>query len=127
MSTLTLVEILLASLALAAYTVMIITIRKKNVVNKFIAAYVTLGISFDIMSVYLMFIGSSHSNVSVYAFLKYSALGLMLIVISLLWKIYITHRQSETLLPNKTLTFTRLAYGWWVIVYVITVILVVVR
>lgn len=126
MKSIVLVGITIVNLALICYSIGIIKEQRIKVVTNAVILFVTLGVSFDIISTCCMIIGSTHTALSSHGLLGYSALILMLVDCILLWKHRI--KSGNTIPVSKKLNlYSRFAYIWWVLAYITGAIIVAVR
>lgn len=126
MSPVLIAGVIIVNLALVAYSIAIITEQRKKSVNGFILAILTIGVVFDITATICMIIGSANSFATLHGLLGYSALAVMTVDAVLLWKHWLTHR--DTIQVGKTLNlYTRYAYAWWVIAYITGALIVAVK
>ena len=103
-------------LALAAYSIAILTEQKKRAISTVVLAFLTFGIALDITATVFMIIGSPNSPFTMHGFLGYSALLAMLIDFLLLWKLRLSNGKNA--IPPKWLhRYSRYAYLWWVIAF----------
>ena len=109
--------IVVVTFALIFYSVAVITEQKKSAVTKRILVFLTGGVLLDISSTVLMIVGSTNIPFTVHGVIGYSALLAMLIDAILVWKHWIRH--GSKLIPRNIHLYTRIAYGWWVIAYIV--------
>jgi hypothetical protein len=126
MNTFLICGIAIVNLALVAYTVAFFRIMRGNRPTSWTLAFLSVGVSLDILSTTFMIIGSSHSFSSLHGLLGYSALLVMLIDCILLWNLRVKH-DSHTAIPLRLHRYTRIAYIWWLAAYVAGVAIVAVR
>jgi hypothetical protein len=111
-------------LALAAYSIAILTEQKKRSISNFVLLFLTLGIVLDITATIFMIMGSPNSPFTIHGFLGYSALLAMLIDCYFIWKVRLT--QGANASPSNAVhLYSRYAYLWWVIAFVTGGLLVV--
>ncbi|MFC1914565.1 hypothetical protein ACFLXF_04765 [Chloroflexota bacterium] len=109
--------VVVVTFALIFYSVAVITEQKKSSVTKRILLFLTGGVLLDISSTVLMIIGSTNIPLTVHGCIGYSALLAMLIDAILVWKHWINNGLNT--IPRSIHLYTRIAYGWWVIAYVV--------
>ena len=109
--------VIVVTFALIFYSVAVITEQRKSAINKLILFFLTGGVLLDISSTLLMIIGSTNIPLTVHGCIGYSALLAMLIDAILVWKHWI--RNGNDIMPRKIHLYTRIAYGWWVIAYIV--------
>ena len=103
-------------LALASYTVAIISEQTKKIITNIVLIFLTLGIALDISATSLMIIGSPNSPFTIHGVLGYSALAGMMIDTILIWRYFSLKRREKV--PAKLHLYSRFAYLWWVIAFV---------
>ena len=109
--------VIVVTFALIFYSVAVISEQKKSALTKKILLFLTGGVLLDISSTLLMIIGSTNIPLTVHGIIGYSALLAMLIDAILVWKHWMRH--GRDVIPRKIHLYTRIAYGWWVIAYII--------
>jgi hypothetical protein len=109
--------VIVVTLALIFYSTGIITEQKKKTVSKSVLLFLTLGILFDISSTILMILGTKNIATGYHGYLGYSALAVMLVDTILIWIHWL--RKGGVPLPEKLNLYTRIAYSWWVIAYIV--------
>jgi hypothetical protein len=109
--------VIVVTFALISYSVAVITEQKKSVVTKQILCFLTGGVLLDISSTVLMIVGSTNIPLTVHGCIGYSALLAMLIDAILVWKHWINNGLNT--IPRRLHLYTRIAYSWWVIAYIV--------
>jgi EamA domain-containing membrane protein RarD len=109
--------VIVVTFALIFYSVAVITEQKKSAVTKRVLFFLTGGVLLDISSTLLMIIGSTKIPLTVHGCIGYSALTAMLIDAILVWRHWI--KNDGNVMPGKIHIYTRIAYGWWVIAYIV--------
>ena len=123
MNTLLIAGSIIVTAALISYSIAVITEQVKKIINRTTLVFITLGITLDITATLFMIIGSPNSPFTLHGFLGYSALAVMLIDSSLIWRNYLKHGIDATV--GKALhLYSRYAYLWWVVAYVTGALLV---
>jgi hypothetical protein len=112
--------VIVVTLALAAYSIAVITEQRKRVISNFVLTFLTIGVCLDISSTALMIIGSGKIPITAHGFLGYSALAVMLVDAVLIWRYRIRNGREASRPLN---IYTRVAYGWWVVAYIAGAIL----
>jgi len=103
------------------YSVAVITEQKKSAVTKWILLFLTGGVLLDISSTVLMIIGSTSIPLTFHGIIGYTALLGMLIDAIIIWRHWAKNAGSK--IPRGLHLYTRIAYGWWVAVYIIGTII----
>ena len=109
--------VVVVTFALIFYSVAVITEQRKAAVTKQILFFLTGGVLLDISSTVLMIVGSTNIPLTVHGCIGYSALLAMLVDAILVWKHWINNGLNT--IPRRIHLYTRIAYGWWVIAYII--------
>jgi len=113
-------------LALAAYSVSIITEQRKRLITPFVVRFLIIGILLDITATIFMIIGSSKTAFTLHGILGYSSLAGMLIDTIFIWRFYL-HNKVGTIVPKALHLYSRIAYSWWLIAFITGLLLVVFR
>ena len=79
--------------------------------------FVTIGIILDIVATTFMIVGSPNSPFTFHGFLGYSALGVMLVDVILIWRLKLAQGVDADV-PRTLHLYSRYAYGWWVIAFI---------
>ena len=109
--------VVVVTFALIFYSVAVITEQKKSAITKSVLLFLTGGVLLDISSTLLMLLGSTNDPFTVHGAIGYSALLAMLIDAILIWRH--CRRSGNSSIPRGIHLYTRIAYGWWVIAYII--------
>lgn len=120
MSPVLIVAIVAVNLALASYTVATWRLHDRPVSRRNLCMLST-GVFFDVVATACMIISSPNSPFAVHGFMGYSALLAMLIDAILLWRLWSTAPQAAV--PKSLAVYSKIAYGWWVVVYITGAIL----
>ena len=117
MNTLSITGAFLVTAALLSYSIAIISEQMRKQVLKRVMIFITLGVALDITATIFMILGSRNSPFTFHGMIGYSALIVMLIECSLLWKQFLKQGiRSEV--PKKLHQYSLVAYIWWVIAYI---------
>jgi hypothetical protein len=108
--------VIVVTFALAAYTIGVITEQRQRQVSKRALVFITAGIILDITSTVLMIIGSGKIPITVHGFIGYSALLVMFVDTTVIWRWW--HKNRDTHVSQGLNIYTRIAYGWWVAAYI---------
>ena len=111
-------------LALISYSIAIITEQRKQLINKIVLVFISLGIMLDITATACMIIGSSNPPCTLHGILGYSSLMAMLIDTGLIWKHFIKNGPTVSV-PRKLHLYSRYAYIWWILAFITGTLLVV--
>ncbi len=122
MKTITLIASVIVTLALASYSIGILTEQFKKLLTPRVIIFVTAGIFLDIIATSMMIIGSSNSPFTIHGILGYSSLTLMLIDAILLWRLKV--QKGYVAVPQNLHIYSRIAYIWWVLAYITGALLV---
>ena len=107
--------IIIVNLALLAYTIGIISEQRSHRVRRGTLNWLRLGVILDITATVCMIVGSSR-GLTAHALLGFSSLAAMLVETLLAWR----HRNAhgDDLVPGGLHTYSRIAYGWWLVAYI---------
>ncbi len=106
----------IVTLALISYSIGIITEQKTRMLKWRVLIFLALGLVFDISGTGCMIIGSTNSPFTIHGIIGYSALLGMLIDNILLWRL--TAKTAIDVPVTKFIhLYSRIAYMWWVVVY----------
>ena len=103
------------TLALLLYTVGTIAEQRTHRVGGTVRGFLTVGVFFDVTATILMIVASRSLAPTVHGMLGYSALALMVVDTSLLWR-HSRTRAGQTV-GRRLHLFSRFAYGYWVLAY----------
>lgn len=121
MNCLIIIALIVVTFALVSYSVAVITEQRKSTVTKLTLFFLTAGVALDISSTALMIAGSTNIPLTFHGIIGYTALLGMLIDAILIWRHWASNAGSK--IPRGLHLYTRVAYGWWVIVYIIGAII----
>jgi hypothetical protein len=111
--------VIVVTIALISYSVGVIAEQRKKSITKFVLGFLTLGVVLDITSTVLMIMGSD--GITYHGFIGWSALGVMLVDAILIWRFWLKNKSAAV---SKSLNlYTRCAYAWWVIAYIVGAII----
>jgi len=111
--------VIVVTCALVFYSVGVITEQRKKSITGLVLGFITLGVVLDIASTILMILGSD--GITFHGFIGWSALGVMLVDAILIWRYWLKNKSAAV---SKGLNlYTRCAYAWWVIAYIIGAVL----
>lgn len=105
------------TVALICYSIGVITEQRKAAISKRVLLFITAGVVLDITSTALMIFGSTNTPLTVHGVIGYTALLLMLIDAILVWRHWLT--MSGETVSRRLHMYTRIAYGWWVVAYIV--------
>ena len=103
--------------ALIFYSIGVITEQRKSAISTRVLLFLTAGVLFDIASTALMIVGSTNIPLTVHGVIGYSALLAMLVDAILIWRHWI--RNGSSRITRGLHLYTRIAYSWWVMAYII--------
>jgi hypothetical protein len=111
--------VIVVTCALVSYSIGVITEQRKKSITRFVLTFLTIGVILDITSTVLMIMGSS--GITYHGFIGWSALSVMLVDAVLIWR-YWGKNKSAAVTRGLNL-YTRWAYGWWVLAYILGAII----
>lgn len=113
-------------LALASYSVAVLTEQRKKILRKRVLIFITLGVVLDITATILMILGASENELTAHSILGYSALTVMFINAALIWWLKIK-KGTYSVVPDFIHIYTRYAFAWWIVALLAGVVLVAYR
>ncbi len=117
---------IVVTLALASYSIAIITEQMTKKLSKKVLLFLTIGIILDIAATIMMIIGSSNGPFTLHGWVGYSALAFMLVDTYLLWNVKFKFGLNSAV-PSGTHLYSRFAYIWWVLAYITGSMLVMIK
>jgi hypothetical protein len=99
----------------------VISEHRKRVINRRVLVFLTVGVMLDISSTVLMIIGSGKIPITVHGFIGYSALMVMLTDTILAW--CYRCKNGDKQISNGLNIYTKIAFGWWVVAYIVGAIM----
>ncbi len=114
--------VIIVNLALIAYSIGIIAEQRSHRVSKLVVSFLSVGVVCDVVATGFMIAGSSAGPFTLHGLLGFSALAAMIVETTLAWR----HRRNagDATVPASLHTYSRIAYGWWIVAYVTGAILV---
>ncbi len=117
MNTLSTIGASIVTLALISYSIGIISEQVKKTLIPRVLIFITIGVTLDVTATVFMILGSRNSPFTVHGFIGYSALLVMLIELTRIWRTYKkTGLNGEV--PKSVHLYSRYAYIWWVVAYI---------
>ena len=113
--------VIIVTFALLCYSIAVVTEQRKHAVSKRIIGFLTAGVLLDITSTVFMIVGSTNIPLTVHGVIGYTALLVMLIDAILIWRHWV--RNGSGRIPRGLHLYTRIAYSWWVIAYIVGAIM----
>lgn len=112
------------TLSLLSYGIGSIAVVRFKIVTPGILVFLTLGVLLDFVAVTMMVVNSEKSIFSLHGILGYTAMLTMLVNMILVWRCYFKSG-FDSVISNPLITYTKIAYVWWLIVYITGSILVI--
>ena len=113
--------VIIVTFALLFYSIAVVTEQRKYAVSKRILGFLTAGVLLDITSTAFMIVGSTNIPLTVHGVIGYTALLVMLVDAILIWRHW--GRNGSGKIPRSLHLYTRIAYSWWVIAYIVGAIM----
>ena len=113
--------VIIVTFALLFYSIAVVTEQRKYAVSKRVLWFLTAGVLFDIASTVFMIVGSTNIPLTVHGVIGYTALLVMLVDAILIWRHW--SRNGDGKIPRGLHLYTRIAYSWWVIAYIVGAIM----
>ena len=117
MNTLSTIGASIVTLALISYSIGIITEQVKKTLIPRVLIFITIGVTLDITATVFMILGSRNSPFTVHGFIGYSALLVMIIELTRIWRTY-QKKGLNAEIPKSVHLYSRYAYIWWVVAYI---------
>jgi hypothetical protein len=117
MNTLSTIGAGIVTLALISYSIGIITEQVKKTLIPRVLIFITIGVTLDITATVFMILGSRNSPFTVHGFIGYSALLVMIIELTRIWRTY-QKKGLNAEIPLSVHLYSRYAYIWWVVAYI---------
>jgi hypothetical protein len=124
MNPLAVIGAFIITLALLSYGISNIAVNRFKIVTPGILIFLTLGVLLDIVAVIFMIVGSDKSAFTLHGYLGYSAMLTMIINLILVWRWYLKNG-IDTIISNWIILYSKIAYAWWLIVYITGSLLVI--
>lgn len=124
MNPLSLIGAFIITLALLSYGVGSISVQRFKFVTPSVLIFLTLGVIFDFTAVAFMVIGSDKTPFSIHGLLGYSAMLTMILDTFFIWRFYLKNG-FDFEIHKKIVTYSKFAYGWWLIAYLTGSLLVI--
>ena len=117
MNTLSITGAMLVTLALISYSTAIISEQIKKRIIPRVMVFITVGVILDLSATLFMILGSRNSPFTFHGILGYSALVVMVIECTLLWRLYFKQGIGAGV-PRKLHLYSLIVYIWWIIAYI---------
>ena len=111
--------VIVVTCALVAYSIGVIIEQRRKSISGTVLTFLTIGVTLDITSTVLMILGSS--GITYHGFIGWSALSVMLVDAVLIWRFW--GKNKGAAVTHGLNLYTRWAYGWWVIAYILGAII----
>lgn len=109
-------------LALLSYTAAAVIEQRKRWVANLVLIFQSVGMALDITATTLMIIGSRNTPFTVHGVFGYSALAVMVVKTALLWRFRL--REGMGGITQRVGLYSWLAYGWWLVAFILGSLLV---
>lgn len=117
MNTLSTIGASIVTLALISYSIGIISEQVKKTLIPRVLIFITIGVTLDVTATVFMILGSRNSPFTVHGFIGYSALLVMMIELTRIWRTYLKNGLNAQV-PKSVHLYSRYAYIWWVVAYI---------
>lgn len=124
MNPLSLIGAFVITLALLSYGIGSITVQRFKLVSRGVLFFLTLGVLLDFAAILFMISGSSKGMFTLHGILGYSATITMVIDVTLIWYSFMKNG-LDSVIKNSILLYSKIAYAWWLIVYITGSLLVI--
>lgn len=112
------------TLALLSYGIGSISIQRFKLLTSGVLIFFTLGVVLDLLAVSFMIIGSRNSPFSLHGIVGYLATFTMIIDLFLIWRTFFKSGFGSVI-KKQVITYTKVAYVWWIIAYLTGSVLVI--
>ena len=116
MNSLLIIGSITVTVALASYSIAVITEQVRKTISLTTLVFITSGIILDIAATAFMIAGSTNSPFTLHGFLGYSALAVMLTDSILIWKSYIENGINSKV-GRALHLYSRYAFIWWILAF----------
>jgi len=116
-NTLLLTGTVIVTLALVCYSIGVLSEQRHRCVTRRALIFLTIGILLDVSATVFMILGSRNTPLTLHGILGYSALSLMLIDTLLVWRVW-RRGGANAAVPAVLHLYTRIAFCYWVFVFV---------
>ncbi|HUJ77034.1 MAG TPA: hypothetical protein VL359_19365 [bacterium] len=110
-------------LALASYTISIVTQARDRRPTAVVRGFLTSGVGLDATATAFMIAGSRRIPLTFHGILGYSAFILMATDLVLMWRRY--RSAGQVPLPRKLHRYSLAAYSWWVLAFLAGIVVAV--
>lgn len=122
----TIAGIIFVHIALILYTLFVILENRKKKTTRSVLIFISLAVIFDITATTCMMIGTTRTYFTFHGIMGYIGLLLMLADAVLLWKYKLNHG-TEVLINKPLISFSKIAYAWWIIAFITGVLISIFR
>ena len=113
-------------LALASYTVAVLTEQRQRRLSPRVLRFLTAGVVLDVIATVFMILGSSKGAFTLHGLLGYSSLAAMMVDTVLVWRLA-GSAGPDAAVPRGLHLYTRAAYLWWIAAFITGGLLVALR
>lgn len=124
MDPLAIIGAFIITLALLSYGIGSISVQRFKMVTPSVLIFLTLGILLDFVAVTFMIIGSNKVPFTLHGMLGYSAILTMFLDTFFIWRFFLK-KGFDVEISKPIITYSRIAYAWWLIAYFTGSILVI--
>jgi hypothetical protein len=117
MNILSLFGAFLITLALLSYGIASITIQRFKIVTTGMLIFLSLGVILDLIAIAFMISGSTKGIFTLHGILGYTATLTMVTDLFLILKNYFKNG-FDSIIDNSVLLFSKIAYAWYLFVYI---------
>ena len=104
------------TLALLSYGIGSISLQRFKMISPGVLIFLTVGLALDVTANVLIYCGY-RLPFTVKSILAYSAFIIMLINVIWIWRVYLM-KNINAVAGKQLLLFSKIAFGWWLVVYV---------
>lgn len=124
MNILSIIGAFIITLALLSYGIGSISVQRFKTVTPGAVLFISFGVVLDIIAVVFMISGSRNTPFSLHGFLGYSAILTMVVDLFFIWRSY-RKNGWDSVISKPLITYSKIAYAWWIIAYITGSLLVI--
>lgn len=117
MNPLSIVGAFVITIALLSYGIGSIAVQRFKIITPGILIFISLGVFLDFIAITFMISGSSKGAFTLHGIFGYSATLTMVIDLFLIVRCYLKDGFDSNI-KNSIVLYSKIAYGWWLFVYI---------
>lgn len=124
MNLLAIIGAFIITLSLLAYGIGSISLVRFRIIGSLVVVFLSLGVILDLTAISLMVIGAKSSIITAHSIIGYLAFLSMFVLTTWVWKIFLT-KGKDFKAGKKMVLYTKVAYFFWVLAYLLGSILII--